>query len=384
MLDEDLPTDTAGSPSLDNLLLSANHQLNICNSCRYCEGLCAVFPALERRIDFGRGDITQLANLCHDCRACLDACMYAPPHEFDLNIPRVLSEVRVESYETYVWPRRLPALLQGWRGAISGLMVSVAVVLITTYASTGFSGFQRTESAGSPYEDVPYYPLLTLLLVTALFSVTVISVAARKFWREINGRSTLARPVALWRATLESLTLRYLRGGGGGCFYPSATVPSSARRVLHTFVAYGFGLCLLSTTSAAVLQDLVGSMPPYDVISVPVIAGLAGGIAMTIGCTGLLAMKASATGIAASPEMTRKDYGLLVALDFLAVSGLATLFVRDSWAFDLVFIVHLAAVVFSFLATPYSKFIHVIYRYLSLVKNQVEQTSATRVDASPV
>jgi len=373
------------APSLDNLLLSANRQLNICNSCRYCEGLCAVFPALERRIELGSGDITQLANLCHDCRACLDACMYAPPHEFELNIPRILSEVRVESYAAYVWPRRLPELLQGWRGALTGMVISSAVVFITAFASTGFSGLhERQGRAGSPYDDVPYYPLLTLLLVTSLFSVAVIFVAARRFWREINGRSTLARPAALWRATIESLTLRYLRGGGGGCFYPSATVPSPTRRVLHTLVAYGFGLCLVSTTSAAVLQDFLGSMPPYDVVSAPVISGLVGGIAMTIGCTGLLAVKASAAGAAASPEMTRKDYGLLVALDFLAISGLMTLFVRSSGAFDVVFIVHLAAILFCFVATPYSKFVHVIYRYLSLVKNQIEQTSSAEPELAQV
>ena len=28
----------------------------ICNACRYCEGYCAVFPAIERRIDFARDD----------------------------------------------------------------------------------------------------------------------------------------------------------------------------------------------------------------------------------------------------------------------------------------------------------------------------------------
>ena len=34
---------------------AAARQLTICNSCRYCEGLCAVFPALERRTVFADG-----------------------------------------------------------------------------------------------------------------------------------------------------------------------------------------------------------------------------------------------------------------------------------------------------------------------------------------
>ena len=31
--------------------------MRICNACRYCEAYCAVFPALERRLTFGEGDL---------------------------------------------------------------------------------------------------------------------------------------------------------------------------------------------------------------------------------------------------------------------------------------------------------------------------------------
>ena len=31
-------------------------QLQICNACRYCEGFCAVFPAMTRRLSFGKAD----------------------------------------------------------------------------------------------------------------------------------------------------------------------------------------------------------------------------------------------------------------------------------------------------------------------------------------
>jgi len=54
--------------------------MQICNACRYCEGFCAVFPAMARRLEFGKADIHYLANLCHDCAACLHACQYAAPH----------------------------------------------------------------------------------------------------------------------------------------------------------------------------------------------------------------------------------------------------------------------------------------------------------------
>src|SRR6266700_1086223 len=53
--------------------------LRICNACRYCEGYCAVFPAMERRQTFAEGDLNYLANLCHNCSECYYACQYAPP-----------------------------------------------------------------------------------------------------------------------------------------------------------------------------------------------------------------------------------------------------------------------------------------------------------------
>ena len=35
-----------------NALEEADRLMTVCNSCRYCEGLCAVFPAMEMRRGF--------------------------------------------------------------------------------------------------------------------------------------------------------------------------------------------------------------------------------------------------------------------------------------------------------------------------------------------
>ena len=59
----------------DALLAEARRQLGICNACRYCEGYCAVFPALERRSILLDGDVAYLANtaqqLCEAARSTL-------------------------------------------------------------------------------------------------------------------------------------------------------------------------------------------------------------------------------------------------------------------------------------------------------------------------
>jgi citrate/tricarballylate utilization protein len=73
-------------------------QMHICNGCRYCEGFCAVFPAMTRRLEFGQADIHYMANLCHNCGACLHACQYAPPHEFAINVPAAMAQVRGQTY----------------------------------------------------------------------------------------------------------------------------------------------------------------------------------------------------------------------------------------------------------------------------------------------
>jgi len=87
-----------------HLVLSPNEaevarQLQICNACRYCEGFCAVFPAMTRRLSFEKNDIHYMANLCHSCGACLHACQYADPHDFQVNIPQSMAKVRLETYQ---------------------------------------------------------------------------------------------------------------------------------------------------------------------------------------------------------------------------------------------------------------------------------------------
>src|SRR2546425_4760976 len=111
----------AKAPRLEELVDEAQRVLAICNACRYCEGYCAVFPALERRLAFSEGDLAYLANLCHNCGSCYYACQYAPPHEFQLNFPKMLAEVRGASYRKYAWPASFARLFER-----NGLVVSLA------------------------------------------------------------------------------------------------------------------------------------------------------------------------------------------------------------------------------------------------------------------
>src|SRR5436853_4091725 len=99
----------------------------ICNACRYCEGYCAVFPAMERRLTFAEGDLNYLANLCHNCAECYYACQYAPPHEFAVNVPRILAEIRAQSYRKYAWPRALGKAFDA-NALVTSIVLAVSLI----------------------------------------------------------------------------------------------------------------------------------------------------------------------------------------------------------------------------------------------------------------
>ncbi len=366
---------------LDGIFVEASRQLTICNACRYCEGYCAVFPALERLSSLTPGDVTHLADLCHDCRDCYTACMYAPPHEFAVNVPAALSAVRRHTYDEYL--PRLP-----WAGASSGrasrraVMVAAGVAAVAVLALLGvLAGGGSGTVADSPYRVIAYPALLAAVGLPALGSIAVMAGSAARYWRATGGRG-LASPRALLSALRLAASLHNLRGGGADCAYPTDE-PSGGRRRLHGLVAWGLVACAGSTVAAAISQDIAGDPPPYPVVSAPVLLGVVGGAGMVAGCTGLLRLRRTAARALTpagppreDPALARRGYALLAGLLLLAVTGLLTLMLRDTAAFGPVLVIHLAVVVACFAIAPYTKFMHVIYRFLALVRDSADSASA--------
>jgi citrate/tricarballylate utilization protein len=343
-------------------------QLEVCNACRYCEGYCAVFPALERRgREFTASDVVYLANLCHDCRACYYACMYAPPHEFGVNIPKALSEVREQAYARYALPRILSDLAQ--RNA--ALLIGTTIVAATAFALAVHGGLWQTQTGpGAFYRVIPYVVMMLPALIISLFAVAVLTAAGIAFARDIGIASRD------WRSALaalgESLSLRYLRGGtAGGCYYPSERT-SNARLRLHMLVFYGFLSAFAATVLAALMQDLFDQLPPYPVLSPPVILGSLGGIAIIAGATGLLYLKWRSDRAPSDRGAVDLDWLFLVSLLVVSVSGMLLLVVRESAAMPALLVMHLATVLALYVSAPYGKFAHFVYRYLALVLNRLE------------
>jgi citrate/tricarballylate utilization protein len=360
------------------LLKEAGRLMVICNACRYCEGFCAVFPAMERRRTFSDGDLTYLANLCFDCRACFYACQYAPPHEFDVNLPRVFSRVRAETYRDYTWPGVLSSLSR--RGEAAGLTIGALCVAALVLLVLVFQGPAVLVSAqrgeGAFYRVVPYLAMVLPALGITLYGLAVLLIGAVRFWRVTHGSvGDMLDPSAFWRATRDAFSLRYLGGGGEGCNYPDAAF-SHARRWLHHLVFYGFLLDLASTTVAAIYDHGPGWIAPYPFLSWPVVLGTSGGIMLVAGTGGLLFLKRRSDGEPADVRMAAMDVTFLVALLLTSLSGLLLLVLRDTAAMGALLAIHLGLVAALFVALPYGKFAHLFYRYAALIRNSLEERRA--------
>jgi citrate/tricarballylate utilization protein len=215
--------------------------------------------------------------------------------------------------------------------------------------------------------------MVTGALILFFYGLAVWLRGGSRFWSETRGVSnehgnwkTLAGAVG------AALGLRYLRGGGPGCFYPDER-PSSVRRFYHAFTFWGFLSDFISTTLAFVYQDIFHVLPPYSFTSAPVIFGGIGGVALIVGTGGLLYFKFQSDREPAASGASGMDYVFLVTLGLAALTGMLTLILRATSAMGTILVIHLACVAALFASAPYGKFVHAVYRTLALVRYEIEQ-----------
>ncbi len=71
---------------------------DLCHGCRLCLSLCPSFPTLFDAIDAHDGDVEALSaaeqdkvvDECYQCKLCYVKCPYVPPHEWQLDFPRLM------------------------------------------------------------------------------------------------------------------------------------------------------------------------------------------------------------------------------------------------------------------------------------------------------
>lgn len=70
----------------------------ICDGCRRCFNLCPSFNTLFDRIDaqesnvskLAPADFEQIAHECYYCKLCFNHCPYTPPHQYEIDFPRMM------------------------------------------------------------------------------------------------------------------------------------------------------------------------------------------------------------------------------------------------------------------------------------------------------
>ena len=355
----------------------AARQLQICNACRYCEGFCAVFPAMTRRLEFGKADLHYLANLCHNCGACLHACQYAPPHEFAVNVPRAMAQLRGQTYADYAWPAALGALYRR-NGLTLSLAAALGLALFLVLLLQANGALLHEPLAGNFYAVFPHNTLVLMFGAVFAFSLIALGIGARKFWCDVSPAAVSAP--AVMEATRDALSLKYLDGGHGEGCNETDDAFTLWRRRFHHATFYGFMLCFAATCVATLYHYVLGSQAPYALSSLPVLLGTAGGIGLLVGPAGLLWLNLRRHPLHGEPAQQPMDRGFIALLFVSSLTGLALLAWRETSAMGLLLAVHLGVVMALFLTLPYGKFAHAVYRGAALLKYAIEKRQPTRLN----
>lgn len=338
----------------------ARRQLEICNACRYCEGFCSVFPAMTRQKAFADGDLTQLANLCHNCRGCYYACQYTAPHEFALNIPAALAEVRVQSWERLARPQALARLFQTHGAAMAVLLVAVLVWFFWALSAL------RPEGGTGFYAYLAHNTLVAIFIPAFVAPLALIALSLRDYWREVGGGAVRISHIS--SAFISAARMKNLSGGTGeGCNFENGDRFSDRRRVFHQLMMYGFLLCFAATSVATMMHYLLGWEAPYPLFSLPKLLGVTGGVLMVAGSAGLAWLKLRADATLGALRVWGGEMAFVLLLGAVALSGLALYAASGSGLVGTLLAFHLATVMALFLLMPFSKMVHGFFRLAALV-----------------
>jgi citrate/tricarballylate utilization protein len=362
---------------LSDALNEGERAMTICNACRYCEGLCAVFPAMELRRGFAAADLDYLANLCHSCGACYYDCQFAPPHELAVNVPRAFEQLRGSSYRMLAWPGGSASFFDHHALLASTLTAMSVAGFIVGFAAWNEPGvlFAPHVGPGAFYRIVPHGLLVTLFGAAFGYAVLALTMSLRKFCRALPSSPGDAHtPGAVSTALADAATLRNLRGGGGGC-HNADDKPVDSRRIFHHLTAYGFLACFAATAVATVYHYGLGRIAPYAWYDLPVILGSLGGLGLLIGPAGLVRAKFRRDAELTDSSSHGIELAFLTMLFGTSLTGLLLLALRETPAMGVLLAVHLGFVLSFFLTLPYGKFVHAGYRVVALLEHRREQIS---------
>ena len=317
---------------------------------------------MHREPSLAEADLTQLANLCVNCRGCYYACQYTAPHEFDVNLPKALAEVRRESWEEFAWPQPLAkAFHTKAYGLVLALILGTAVLfsLAKYLGNLAGSGF---------YEVLSHTVMVSLFLPAFLFPALSLTISLRRYWKKVGGEKV--KLSHLKSAFADAAKMKDLAAGHGqGCNFEDEDRFSHARRHAHHAIMYGFLLCLASTTSGTILHYIFNQSAPYGFLSIPKLFGVPGGILLTLGCAMMISLKLKSDRALGDSQAWNSDITFTALLGFVALSGLVLWIFGKTPIVSYLLILHLGSVLAFFIVTPFSKMAHGFYRLAAMIRD---------------
>jgi Fe-S oxidoreductase len=120
------------------LAVEVDRVFDLCHGCRLCFNLCPSFPTLFKFIDARDGDVgaltegerDQVVDECYQCKLCYVKCPYVPPHEWELDFPRLMLRVHaVRQHEGVGLRERVTDQFLGRTDALGKVSVAAAPVV---------------------------------------------------------------------------------------------------------------------------------------------------------------------------------------------------------------------------------------------------------------
>ncbi len=336
--------------SLENLI-EGKRVLDICNACRYCEGLCPVFPEMTNYRNFAKKDIFYLANLCHNCKGCYHGCQYAKPHEFKINVPQIFSLLRKDTFVKYTFPTKMGSLFFNNGTIISYLLVVViTLTFILGFWLNGASLFEAQTGEGSFFKVIPLWLMSGIPSIITAWAFLSFAISIKKYSKDLGIKLNDFFKLKVWQKTLfDAATLKHLAGGEKevGCTH-SNEKRSQNRRFFHQLTFYGFFLCFLSTSIAFFYHHALGLISPYPFTSLPVLLGIIGGIGLIIGPIGLTYVKLKSDPRPVAKSLLGMEYAFISLLFFVSLTGLILMVLRETFLMPSLLCLHLGLVLYFF------------------------------------
>jgi quinone-modifying oxidoreductase, subunit QmoC len=355
--------------------------LKKCYQCSTCTVVCPLspdngpFPRKEmiwaqwgmKDNIFTRPDIW----LCHQCNDCSIHC---PRGAKPGNVLATLRSLFIRHYSIPVWLYDVLHDRSRLSTAVGIPVVFLAAVLIIL----GTFGMLNKHPGIVMYANMmPHLALNTLFTLLVFLDALVFAFAVFRYWTAMSRTAGIACAVTVeslkqswWPALREILTHER--------FVKCET--SKTRYFAHLLMLYSF-IGLLITTSAAVFSIVLFDYYPLRMTNLFKILGNLSGVGLIAGIVLVIYERLRGPKQEKIGAGSYTDWMLIVVLGTVGITGLLCQFLRladlATLAYPMYFI-HLVAVFYLLIYSPYSKFAHMVYRTEALLFSRYVELEKAR------